>query len=66
MSDGLSEANRDPECPGAKYTMCTGATCNLCGAGCWSQVRDCVHDVLDRHADPVFGATERRGEGSKP
>lgn len=31
---------------------CSGRACNLCGAGCWSQVRDCQHDSIDRHAAP--------------
>ena len=30
--------------------MCTGEACWLCGAGCWnSSVRDCAHDVMERH-----------------
>lgn len=31
---------------------CSGEACNLCGAGCWSHVRDCAHDSFDRHAAP--------------
>ena len=37
--------------------MCSGAACNLCGAGCWSNVKDCQHDVVERHEEP----TERTG-----
>lgn len=31
--------------------MCSGEACRLCGAGCWSNRRDCDHDVIDRHRD---------------
>jgi hypothetical protein len=61
MTDGLSEANRDPDCPGPKCPMCSGEICNLCGAGCWDYQRrhrgesPCEHDTAERHADPVFG-----------
>jgi len=58
MTDGLSEANRNPECPGPECPMCNGECCNLCGAGCWTRGPDaekCEHDVIERHADPVFG-----------
>ncbi len=34
-----------PDCP-----YCSGEACNLCGAGCWSDKRNCDHDVIDRHA----------------
>ena len=30
-------------------SFCSGEACWLCGAGCWSNRRDCEHDVLDRH-----------------
>jgi len=30
---------------------CSGEACFLCGAGCWSQVRNCEHDVIDRHTE---------------
>lgn len=33
--------------------MCSGECCNLCGAGCWSNVGDCEHDVIDRHLEPI-------------
>jgi hypothetical protein len=60
MTDGLTEANRDPGCPGPECLMCNGEACNLCGAGCWNgggaHEPPCEHDVLERHADPVFGA----------
>lgn len=29
--------------------LCSGEACNLCGAGCWSNRRDCTHDVMERH-----------------
>lgn len=32
--------------------MCNGEACDKCGAGCWSNVRDCRHDVLERHEEP--------------
>lgn len=32
--------------------MCSGEACNLCGAGCWSNRRDCEHDVMERHEEP--------------
>ena len=40
--------------------MCSGEACNLCGAGCWnSSVRDCNHDVIERHMDPPEPAIEK-------
>ncbi len=62
MTDGLSEANRNPECPGPHCMMCSGESCNLCGAGCWNNDPDlfCEHDTADRHADPMFGPAEKR------
>lgn len=31
---------------------CSGEACFLCGAGCWNtSVRDCEHDVIDRHRE---------------
>lgn len=62
MTDGLSAANRDPECPGPECMMCSGEACNLCGAGCWDYdgtLRNgapCEHDSAERHMDPVYGA----------
>jgi hypothetical protein len=62
MTDALTETNRYPECPGPECPMCNGEMCNLCGAGCWDyyapsrRVTPCEHDVIERHADPVFGA----------
>lgn len=32
--------------------MCSGEACNLCGAGCWSNVTNCQHGVLERHMEP--------------
>lgn len=29
--------------------MCSGEACDMCGAGCWSNRKDCEHDVIDRH-----------------
>ena len=29
--------------------FCSNEACNLCGAGCWSDVNDCEHDAPDRH-----------------
>lgn len=56
MTDGISEANRNKECPGPDCIMCSGEACNLCGAGCWNNSeRTCDHDVIDRHGDPMFG-----------
>ncbi len=49
----------DPECPGEDCPMCTGECCNLCGAGCWSQVRCCEHDVLERHGEPDYDLSFR-------
>lgn len=37
-------AGCDDDCP-----LCSGEACDLCGAGCWSNRRDCEHDVIDRH-----------------
>ena len=31
--------------------MCNGEMCNLCGAGCWSHVKNCEHDVIERHQE---------------
>jgi hypothetical protein len=39
----------EPECPSASCRMCNGECCLLCGAGCWSDRKDCKHEVLDRH-----------------
>ena len=63
MTDALTEANRDPECPGPNCPMCNGEMCNLCGAGCWRSMWDsplmggprCEHSTDQRHMDPVFG-----------
>lgn len=41
----------DEEC-----MVCSGEACNLCGAGCWSNRRDCEHDVIERHEDHSAGA----------
>jgi hypothetical protein len=41
--------------------MCSGEACNKCGAGCWSHVRDCKHDVVERHEEPEEKAS--RGDG---
>ena len=38
-----------PACPGPECKACNGEACDMCGAGCWSNRRDCDHDVLDRH-----------------
>lgn len=43
MDDGVGESD-EVDC-----SMCTGSACNKCGAGCWSQRRDCEHDVMERH-----------------
>jgi len=38
--------------PAEDCGACTGEACFLCGAGCWDmQVRDCEHDVIDRHRE---------------
>ena len=29
--------------------LCSGEACNFCGAGCWSNRKDCEHDALERH-----------------
>ena len=43
-----------PACPGPDCLMCGGAACDKCGAGCWSNVRDCEHDVVQRHEPPTL------------
>lgn len=48
-----AERNRwDTPCPSDQCPMCTGEACRRCGAGCWSNVRDCDHGVLERHEEP--------------
>ncbi len=38
------------ECPSDRCPMCTGESCDLCGAGSWNNAAEhCEHDVLDRH-----------------
>ncbi len=39
----------EEECPGENCMMCSDEACLKCGAGCWSNVRDCDHDVIERH-----------------
>lgn len=39
-------------CPGPDCMMCTGEACDKCGAGCWSNERNCTHDVVERHEGP--------------
>lgn len=42
-----------PECPGPDCLMCSGAACNLCGAGCWnSGAPYCDHASDERHEEP--------------
>lgn len=31
--------------------MCSGEVCSLCGAGSWSNEKNCQHDVIDRHKE---------------
>jgi hypothetical protein len=47
-----------PECPGPDCKACNGEACDKCGAGCWSDARDCQHDVIERHEYPK-GAPKR-------
>jgi hypothetical protein len=58
----LSVSECEPEC-----LACSGEACDFCGAGCWdSSVRDCDHDVIDRH--DYQGKESRRppkNEGSR-
>ncbi len=42
----------EPRCPSEECRACTGEACHKCGAGCWSHVRDCEHDVTQRHEKP--------------
>lgn len=47
-----------PEFGTANCMLCSGEACNLCGAGCWSNVKDCEHDVMERHQSAVTAITE--------
>jgi len=57
----MIEDNDDEICPSTGRTTnpwdpdhcgaCSGEACFLCGAGYWSNVRDCDHDVIDRHTE---------------
>lgn len=31
---------------------CNGEKCNKCGAGCIDGVKNCAHDISERHEDP--------------
>ena len=47
--------------------MCTGAACNLCGAGCWnSSAPHCDHDSLDRHEDSPLESREQSHDLAAP
>lgn len=48
----MSETNIVTGCDGDDCLMCSGEACNLCGAGCWSNRKDCKHDVMERHEEP--------------
>lgn len=39
------------DCP-----YCAGEACSKCGAGCWSNRKDCAHDSLQRHELPEVTA----------
>lgn len=39
-------------CEGEECMMCSGEACWFCGAGCWSHIRNCTHDVMERHQQP--------------
>lgn len=62
VTDAMTWANRDRECPGSDCMMCNGEACKLCGAGCWigsnKPQSPCEHDVIERHTDPVFGVPD--------
>lgn len=47
----MTEQNIVTGCWDDDCLMCSGEACNLCGAGCWSNVRDCEHDVIERHME---------------
>ena len=51
------DADPCPETGDDDCLACSGEACWLCGAGCWSDVDDCEHEVVDRHtgkADPTM------------
>ena len=65
MTDGLSDANRNPECPGPECSLCARKACNLCRIRPWGSsygqtMADCPHDDQDRHGDPIFGARKKK------
>ena len=49
MPDGYFGGESCPENGLDECLFCTGEACDLCGAGCWSNVDDCEHDVVERH-----------------
>ncbi len=59
MTDGISEANKNSNCPGYRCSICRGDECQLCGwdslGDGWDSKEDCSHDINDRHGDPIFG-----------
>lgn len=57
--EGQRVAYRYLECPSDdECAMCANEACNKCGAGCWSRVRDCEHDVVERHELPTTSGRE--------
>ena len=42
-------------CAGEDCMMCSGEACNLCGADCWSNRKNCEHDVIERHEEQEKG-----------
>jgi hypothetical protein len=48
--------SKPEDCP-EDCALCSGEACDLCGAGCWSDVKDCQHDVMDRHTAGMPAAT---------
>lgn len=64
LRDSLPSSMRDERCPEfgtLGCLLCTGEACNLCGAGCWSNRRDCTHDVMERHQGHDTAITEEGG-----
>lgn len=53
----LESASLEPACPGPDCPMCSGAMCNLCGAGCWNNSAPrCDHATDERHQDSPTAA----------